>query len=43
MSDLELPTVRVAAVHARERVRTGGEPEGTISWGQLMADLGPAE
>lgn len=28
---------------ARERVRTGGEPEGTISWGQLMAELGPTE
>lgn len=28
---------------ARERVRTGGEPAGTVSWGQLMADLGPAE
>ncbi|TCK26782.1 DUF6247 family protein [Pseudonocardia endophytica] len=28
---------------ARERVRTGGEPEGTVSWDQLMAELGPGE
>lgn len=28
---------------AQRRVRTGGEPEGTVSWGQLMAELGPPE
>lgn len=28
---------------ARNRVLHGGEPEGTVSWGQLMAELGPAE